>query len=602
MIAAPAAATSITVDLSTTIRPATHAANGSLYGVLETRPDVTTLIAPLHPNMFNNPAAVGSGKQQPVGDAIVVAGRVAPTGATVTIRLADWFPGWYTFTTMTDWLSKIDQTVARRKAANLTNIYAYELWNEPNGTWGGDPNSTSGSTKPLAFNEFWAQTYAHVRAAEPDIKITGPSLAGYQSSYMSSFLTYCKANNCLPDIIGWHDGSGIGGNVTSYRNLEKSLGISPLPITINEYSGPGDITDEGKPGASAPIIAAMERQGVQTACITYWDVPNPGRLGSLLATDTQTNGGWFFYKWYGEMAGSMVATTPPVADGQSVDAFASLDPATATASVLTGGKNDGSIQIVVKGFASYFGSTVHATVEHTPWVNKSTVVTATDTVSSADVPITNGQITISIANTNATDGWHVIITPVGGPIDAGAGDASSSSGAGTPDAGSSGGASSSSGGRSSSSSGASTSSSSSGSSASSSSGASTSSSGGKGTSSSGASTASSSGGATGSSSGSATTSSSGGMATSSSGSPTSSGGTASSGSAPSNSSSGGSSGSGSGGSAAENSTPSGSSSSSGCSTAPGRSRGVDAAAFIAFAAFAVRRRRSSKHGAPSSEG
>ena len=78
MIAAPAAATSITVDLSTTIRPATHAANGSLYGVLETRPDVTTLIAPLHPNMFNNPAAVGSGKQQPVGDAIVVAGRVAP--------------------------------------------------------------------------------------------------------------------------------------------------------------------------------------------------------------------------------------------------------------------------------------------------------------------------------------------------------------------------------------------------------------------------------------------------------------------------------------------------------------------------------------------
>ena len=100
--ASAGATTTLAVDLSSPIGPAGHVASGSLYGVTETVPtDVMALVAPLHPNMFTNPAA---DVQQPVGDAIVVAGRVAPIGARVTIRLADLFPSWpYAFTTMTDW-------------------------------------------------------------------------------------------------------------------------------------------------------------------------------------------------------------------------------------------------------------------------------------------------------------------------------------------------------------------------------------------------------------------------------------------------------------------------------------------------------------------
>lgn len=194
LFATPASAvTTLTVDLSTTIRSVTHVGIGSLYGVTETKPaDVNGLIAPLHPNMFTNPAAVGSGRQQPVGDAIVVAGRVAPLGATVTIRLADWFPGWYSFTNMTDWLSKIDQTVARVKTAGLTNIYAYEIWNEPNGTWAGDDPNATGS-KPLSFNQMWLQTYQHLRQVAPGVKITGPSTAGYDQTLISGFLSLCRS-------------------------------------------------------------------------------------------------------------------------------------------------------------------------------------------------------------------------------------------------------------------------------------------------------------------------------------------------------------------------------------------------------------------------
>ena len=417
----------MTVDLSTTVRPVTHAASGSLYGALETQPaDVNGLIAPLHPNVFNNPA---SDVQQPIGDAIVVAGRVAAIGGKVSVRLADWFPSWpYKFTTMTDWFDKLGQTVSRRKSANLTNIYAYEIWNEPNGTW----TNTS-----IAFNDFWRQTYAELRQLDPTIKITGPSISYYNQSYLQGFLSYCKTNSCLPDIVGWHELSGgnVTSNIQSYRSLEKTLGIGPLPITINEYSGAADLTVEGQPGASASLIAKFERLGVDSACISFWDVGHPGRLGSLLATNTDPNGGWWFYKWYGDMAGNMVSTTPPNAsDSAALDGLANLDPTGRSASVLFGGTNDGSVQVVIKGFsaASIFGSTVHVVVEHTPFVNRTTVVKATNVVSTADVAVVNGQISVSVSGTNNTDGYRVTVTPLGGGTGGnGSGGAGGGAGGGT---------------------------------------------------------------------------------------------------------------------------------------------------------------------------
>ncbi len=81
--------------------------------------DITRLVAPLHPKVFVNPV---SEAQHPGADAIVVAAHVAPVGARVTIRLADWFTGFYTFTTMADWLDKVSQTVSRKQSSGLTNF------------------------------------------------------------------------------------------------------------------------------------------------------------------------------------------------------------------------------------------------------------------------------------------------------------------------------------------------------------------------------------------------------------------------------------------------------------------------------------------------
>jgi hypothetical protein len=403
------ATTTLSVDVSTSLHPVTHAASGSLYGLTEKTPaDLNALVAPLMPNVFNNPAA---DVQQPVGDAIVVAGRVAPLGARVSIRLADWFPNWpYRFTTMNDWFDKLGQTVSRKLAASVDNYYGYEIWNEPNGTW----------TSSMSFNDFWQQTYAKLRALDPGAKIIGPSISSYDASYLKNFLTYAKANDCVPDIMSWHELSGgnLTANFQSYRALEQSLGIGPLPISINEYSGKNDLNDEGMPAASAPMIAKFERFGIDSACISYWDVAHPGRLGSLLASDTSPNGGWWFYKWYGDMRGTMVATTPPTPnDAAALDGFANLDASTGKVSVLFAGVNDGSIALVVQGFAAaapFFGSKIHAVVEHTPWVNRSTVVTTTDTVTSADLTVNDDRVSVSVPGTNGTDGYRLTLTAVAG--------------------------------------------------------------------------------------------------------------------------------------------------------------------------------------------
>lgn len=409
LVATPAAAETLTVDLSSPVRPVTHVASGSLYGMIETLPaDLDGLVAPLAPNMFTNPAA---NIQQPWGDAIEVAERLAPLGGTVTIRLADLWTGWpYQFTNMTEWFELLEETTTRKIASGLDNFYGYEIWNEPDGTFDG--------RHAITFYELWDQTYDELLQLDPDAVIIGPGDADYDENRMRAFLTFARDSGSLPDIVAWHQlvGQNLAADYQSYRELEQELGIGPLPISINEYSGSEWIDDEGQPGASAPIIAKLERFDIDTACISYWDVAHAGRLGSLLASDTEPNGGWWFYKWYGDMRGVMVATTPDSpSDTTTVDGFANLDADGCSASVLLAGENDGTIEVVIEGFsgAGIFGAAATVTVERTPWVNRTTPVSATETLFSTEMPIQDDSIQVSIPSASDVDGYRILLEPTG---------------------------------------------------------------------------------------------------------------------------------------------------------------------------------------------
>jgi hypothetical protein len=406
------AADSITVNCANVLREVTHCASGSLYGVTDTLPvDVNGLIAPLHPTVFRNPARGSYGNQHPYGAAIPTAGRVASTGAKISVDLADMLPGWpYQWPGLSSWLNQVTSFINDKQASGYTNWYGIEPWNEPDGTW----NDSNGN-----FNSaLWEPTYDTIRANDPDFPIVGPCYSYYNHNRMSEFLSYCIANDCLPDIISWHELSGIqnvSNNLNDYRALEASLGISPLPISINEYCD-ADHDLEGQPGSLGAFIGKFERYKVDSAQITWWFVPHPGRLGSLLATDTQKGAGWYFMNWYGAMTGNMVNVSVANEASANMDGAACVDTENEYISCILGGQNSGTVNVNFTNLPSFIGTNASVKVEKIDWVSKDTVSNGTNIVSTSNYPVVNGQISVTIPNTNASSGYRVYITPGTGVI------------------------------------------------------------------------------------------------------------------------------------------------------------------------------------------
>ena len=401
------AAVNLNVSLGDSIRPVTHVATGSLYGLTETLPsNIEKDVAPLKPNVFLAPARSGSGRQQGIGGAFLVAPRVESIGAKIQIRLADILPGWpYKFQNMDHWKSEVTSVIKDKLASNNKNFDGYEIWNEPNDTW-----KVSG----IDFNSgLWKQTYDLIRQMDPGAKIIGPSYSWYNSSKMEEFAKYCSQNNCMPDVISWHQwgSGGFVGSVENYRNLEKKYNVSPRPLSINEYSSE-EHSEEGCPGVSVPFIAKFERHGVESAMISWWFVPLPGRLGSLLTSNNERGGGWWLYKWYGDMSGYMTKVTPPNDKSDGVDGFAALDKKKGFASIVLGGNTLGDVNVNITGIPAAFGNKVNVDVEYVVWENKDKAVPSTMLESSKEYDVSDGKITVPVNIKNTKYGYRVYVTPI----------------------------------------------------------------------------------------------------------------------------------------------------------------------------------------------
>lgn len=405
---ATASTPTLVVNANQVLRPVTHVASGGLYGLGSDSTPADSMVTPLHPRDFVQMAPNGhqlpNGESTPGGDALVVAPKAARAGATVTIRMPDYYPNFpYKWVSWSNWLSVVDGEIAARKAAtNVTNINAWELWNEPDWTWD--------TTNAGSFNAGWVRTYQEVRSKDATTPIQGPSISTYNASYMSSFLSYAKANNALPNIISWHELSGqgrIAADISAYRALESSLGIGPLPIAIEEYAEPGEV---GIPGSLVGYIAKFERGGIDNAELAFWN--QYGTFDDMVINNTQGNGAWWLYKWYGDMSGNMLVTTPPAQTG--LDGAASVNSAKNQVSVIFGG-GSGTNAVTINGLnaLSAFGSSAKVTLEYVPSSGRTTASPGITVLSVANYTITNGSITVPINNMSSTAGYHLLITPVG---------------------------------------------------------------------------------------------------------------------------------------------------------------------------------------------
>jgi hypothetical protein len=411
--AAPARAAAVStatlvVQANEPYRTATHVADGALYGLDTASDPANSLVSALHPNSFVQMAPGGqqlpNGETTPGGDSLVVAPEAAEAGAKVIVRMPDWYPNFpYQWVSWSNWLSAIDTQVAAVKASGDSNIQAMEIWNEPDWTW---DTSAAGS-----FDAGWVESFDEIRKDDATIPIEGPSYSEWNESWMSSFLSYAKANDALPQYLSWHELQGqqnIAADVAACQALESSLGISPIPIVIEEYGETGEV---GVPGSLAGYIAKFERAGVYEADLAFWN--EYGTLGdTLVSTGGATNGAYWLYEWYGDMTGNMVATVPPAQTG--VDGAASVNSAGNAVDVVFGG-GSGPTDVTVNGLSSLsaFGSSVDVTLQYTPGYGRTVAVSAPSTIYEGTYTVTNGSITVPVAM-NSAAGYHLVVTPSGG--------------------------------------------------------------------------------------------------------------------------------------------------------------------------------------------
>ena len=396
----------LTIDAGSALRPVTHVGAGGLYGfATSTTPD-PSILQPLRLKQHTQPAPgvqqLGNGASVPTGDALKVAPSVVGTGGQQYIRMPDVYPDFpYKWVSWDDWLGKVDKMVDDRLAStSTTGINGWEIWNEPDGTWD--------TAKAGPYNDGWTKTYRAIRAKDTVTPIIGPGTTIYNRDFIRSFLENAKATNTLPDVIVWHELSQgwqqIDEHVADYRALERSLGISPRPISINEYAW----TDEvDVPSAALHYIAQFERTGVRDAERAYWY--ESGTMNGLLHEGKPTASYWM-YKWYGEMSGNML----PVTAAGDLDGIASLD---STRKIVNGvfGGDYGTNSVRVTGLSG-FGSTARVTVSSTPETGRFTNVAAPTTLSSQTVSVVDGAVTVPVAGMDARRAYQVVVTPASGPV------------------------------------------------------------------------------------------------------------------------------------------------------------------------------------------
>jgi hypothetical protein len=392
---APAAGT-VVVHSAEPFRPVTHVATGSLYGLADATTPSNNLVDAIKPNTFVQMPA--GGKQQPTGDILQVASKAQLAGAKVVDRLSDIYAGWpYQFSWST-WPDLVKQQIQEVQASGITNLASYALWNESDNTW----LASNGS-----FEDFWTKTYREVRSLAPNVPIQGPSFSDNISD-MQNFLQNAVATDTVPDILAWHElesSTKIAGDVATVEGIEKSLGIKPRPIAIEEYAAPAQV---GIPGDLVGYIAKFERLGIDNAELAFWN--QSGALGDLLTGQGGSpNGGYWLYKWYADMSGSMVTTVPP-SGSPLMDAAASVTSDGRELDVITGG-GSGQTAVTIDGLNKlHVGDNVQVKLEYTPSYGRTTATPSPITISDATYRVgSDGSISVPIVM-NPAYGYHIVVT------------------------------------------------------------------------------------------------------------------------------------------------------------------------------------------------
>ncbi len=287
----------------------TGRASGFLYGIAEDDVPTTEIVESIGINTLATKPA--GGLQHPIGDVNQVAETFTNAGGEyLFIYTQDMYDTWYyQFDSLELYNERVKKTVTEMENSKYKDKLVYCIYNEmDNGVWFGDHWVQENRYK---FYDAWASTYKVVKDINPDAKIAGPGHCGYNYDWNKEFLSYCKANNCMPDMFVWHELAGepnysiywMEYRFNEFNEICDELGVERLPICISEY---GLMQTNGIPGESVKWISRLEASDVY-GCVAYWRLAN--NLAEVVADDVTPNSNYWVYKFYADMRGKELAVT-----------------------------------------------------------------------------------------------------------------------------------------------------------------------------------------------------------------------------------------------------------------------------------------------------
>ncbi|ONI80803.1 hypothetical protein ALI22I_42600 [Saccharothrix sp. ALI-22-I] len=405
----PAAPETLRVDLASPMGAFHGGATGILYGLGDPGVPSRDLIAGMRPRTISQKAP--DGEQHPNGDALVVADDYFDAGGTdVHIYAQDVYSAWpYQNLGIDDYIARLRPQLEKVAQRPDRDRFVWTIFNEPDWIWyGGD-----WATKKEKFFADWTTVYRLVKSVLPNARITGPGETQYRADHLRDLLTYAKANDVLPDIVTWHE---LGpdslttyrGHYEDYRNIERSLGITPRPININEYS---NRRDTSVPGQMIQWITMLEETKVDGQ-MAYWSMA--GNLSDHTSRAGRANGGWWLTKWYADLSGDTVRVTPPKPSTRdTLQGLAAFDRDDAKATVLLGG-TENAVEVEVTGLdRKVFGNQVDVRVAKTTWSGYEGDAQHPPVVAASRVRVVDGKAKIAVPGGDRLAAYQVIITRAG---------------------------------------------------------------------------------------------------------------------------------------------------------------------------------------------
>jgi hypothetical protein len=328
------------------LAPISHAASGLLHSAGRPMPGALSGLAPASWRLGINEIPNSNGFD------FIPYDTAKAAGARTTVIVSDaWFqtsgcgrpsslcgakPPWNDLGSYAAWVT----SYVRRIEATGRHPDFWEVQNEPDSETIPGAYLTSWDAQQVTAQRELAQfdtAYHAIKAADPNAKVMGPSLAVFRTvpirNYldMATFMAYSASHGLVWDAISWHENGGydaqgpalypealIGSHVAAAKALLAAHPTLGQPvIALTEL---GDPSTRTVPGWVAGNAEAVESLGVGLAnrsCFPTVTDPTvvdpcwvqPNTLDSLLRSDGATTAAYWVMSAYASLAGTRVSDT-----------------------------------------------------------------------------------------------------------------------------------------------------------------------------------------------------------------------------------------------------------------------------------------------------